>query len=299
MPSSNAFIEVIAQLNWKRVGIHLLITKMHFLGQFYVRYRLNTRLYRQLCTSKHLYSGSKTEEKNFYSDPSNDLQKWLKVPLFREHEKPFEPDKNVIDKVKTLFKPSKIHEIKFLKSVVRPEDYPKENIPEILFIGHSNVGKSSLISAMFGNKLKFGHTKTLNFFQVGNKFNLVDAPGYGINQPATFVPGVESYLKQRPNLQRSFLLIDASIGFNDWDFVAIEMLQEFSRPYALIMTKIDLAPPSRRLNNLVELQQIRDKYSSSLCFPQPFLLSNKTLEGIGYLQAFIAYVTFHITIDGL
>lgn len=241
---------------------------------------------------------------SYYSDPSVPLQQFLKVPLFGENEKPFIPTLEEMKKARKLFCPGVKHEIKFLASFSNASKCPNDEIPEVVFIGQSNVGKSSLIKALFSRvpglmvkvSKKPGHTQMLNFFNVGTKLRLVDVPGYGVRQPKHFVGAVEPYLKTRKNLQRIFLITDGQNGLGNWDMTAIEMLEEFCRPYALVVTKIDLAKPSRQIINLLDLQQIRNKYMSTICFPQPFLVSAVTFEGLGFLQTFVAYVTSNIDI---
>ncbi|KFM82949.1 GTP-binding protein 8, partial [Stegodyphus mimosarum] len=63
------------------------------------------------------------------------------------------------------------------------------------------------------------------------------------------------------------------------------------------MTKIDKAIPSQRLRNMLFLQQIRNKYTSVHCFPQPFMISSITGEGIAYLQAYIAHITGNLCLQ--
>jgi GTP-binding protein len=74
--------------------------------------------------------------------------------------------------------------IKFIKSAVHPEDWPEASLPEVVFAGRSNAGKSSLINALYGAQIakvsgKPGKTRLLNFFSVNDKYILVDTPGYG------------------------------------------------------------------------------------------------------------------------
>uniref|UniRef100_A0A5F8GEY1 GTP binding protein 8 n=1 Tax=Monodelphis domestica TaxID=13616 RepID=A0A5F8GEY1_MONDO len=114
----------------------------------------------------------------------------------------------------------------------------------ICFIGRSNVGKSSLIKALFSLvpevevrvSKKPGHTKKMNFFKVGKYFTLVDMPGYGFKAPKDFVEMVEAYLKERTNLTRTFLLVDSVVGIQKADRIAIEMCEEYALPYVNIQT---------------------------------------------------------------
>ncbi|GIX84340.1 GTP-binding protein 8 [Caerostris extrusa] len=123
-------------------------------------------------------------------------------------------------------------------------------------------------------------------------------PGYGFRHPESFLKAVEGYLKTRKSLKITFLLVDGKVGFQKWDEVALDMLEEFNIPYGLVMTKIDKAIPSQRLRNMLYLQQIRDKYTSVNCFSQPFMVSSITGEGIAYFQAYIAHITGNLLLEG-
>lgn len=251
----------------------------------------------------HVYSDTKKIDPRF-KNPCTELQQYIEVPLFKEGELPFTPSIPDMKESQKIFTPDTDHEIKFLTSAADPDGFPEHNLPEVTFIGRSNVGKSSLLRAIFAKvpglvktSKKPGHTQLVNFFQVGNRLCLVDMPGYGFRQPKCFLTGVEGYLKTRQNLKRTFLLVDGKVGFQRWDEVALEMLEEFAIPYGLVITKIDKAIPSQRLRNLLYLQQVRDKYSSVSCFPQPFMTSSITGEGIAYLQAFIAHITGNLALE--
>lgn len=172
-------------------------------------------------------------------------------------------------------------------------------------MGISNVGKSSLLKAIFFKAPEVtvkvsktpGHTKTLNFFAVGKKLCLVDMPGYGFRQPKDFALFSSQFLSGRKNLKRTFLVMDAEQGFQDYDQDAIEMLETLRSPYALVLTKIDKAKNSAILKNLMFVRELRDQYMSTLCFPQPFLVSSVTREGIAFLQAFIAHMAGLLNVE--
>ena len=110
----------------------------------------------------------------------------------------------------------------FLLSATQPRQYPNVSFPEIAFIGRSNVGKSSLINAIFMKKLAHisntpGKTRQINFFNHGDSMMVVDLPGYGfakISQKEAFQISdlVSQYLTSRENLKKIFVLIDNSLG---------------------------------------------------------------------------------------
>uniref|UniRef100_A0A224YXJ9 GTP-binding protein 8 n=1 Tax=Rhipicephalus zambeziensis TaxID=60191 RepID=A0A224YXJ9_9ACAR len=251
-----------------------------------------------LCRSFSAKQASKKAELP-YINRCNELQKHLQVPLFDKNEAPFEPSVAEMRAAEGLFVSRPNHQLSFITSAVRPEQYPQHDMPEVAIMGISNVGKSSLLKAMFSQapevRVKVsktpGHTKTLNFFAVGKKLCLVDMPGYGFRQPKDFAIFSSQFLSGRKNLKRTFLVMDAEQGFQDYDQDAIEMLETLRSPYALVLTKIDKAKDSIILKNLAFVTELRDKYMSTLCFPQPFLVSSITREGIAFLQAFIAHIT--------
>lgn len=240
-----------------------------------------------------------------FNNPIDELQEYLEVPIFQKDDCPFNPSRDEMVAAEKIFRSTDVHKIKFLASAVNPEDFIPHDLPEVTFIGRSNVGKSSLLRAIFSEVKELhvkiskvpGHTKTINFYGVGNVMCLVDVPGYGYAQPKHFVESVETYLKTRKNLRRTFLLLDGKIGFQSFDEIAIEMLEEFKVPYCVVMTKIDKASLSRRMKNIISLQQIQNKFMSNRCYPQPFLVSSMTGEGIAYLQTFLTYLVGDVKIN--
>src|ERR1022692_2275836 len=112
----------------------------------------------------------------------------------------------------------------FVVSSGKPDTFPSDRLPEIAFLGRSNVGKSSLINALTGQKkLAFtsntpGRTQTINFYRVDGKFYLVDLPGYGYARvPHQIVVEwnklCEQYLEERQPLMLSCLILDARRGW--------------------------------------------------------------------------------------
>ena len=138
----------------------------------------------------------------------------------------------------------------FVTSSGRPADFPADRLPEVAFLGRSNVGKSSLINALLGQKkLAFtsntpGRTQTINFYRVEGGFYFVDLPGYWYARvPQPFVLEwkklIEAYLQDRETLKLSCLILDARRGWMDKDLDLKRWLEFHGRPYLVIATKTD------------------------------------------------------------
>ncbi|XP_052795367.1 GTP-binding protein 8-like isoform X2 [Mya arenaria] len=241
---------------------------------------------------KSVYSGT-----NPVLNPIESLQKFVSVPILPPEMISFSPSAEQISKGQQLFVPSPSHKIQFLKSARLKEHLPDHELPEVAFIGRSNVGKSTLIAALLKeapdayvkSSSNPGHTKLLNFFQVGKRLCLVDMPGYGFNMPKDYVEVVETYLQSRENLKMTFILIDGKVGVNSNDENALIRLSEMPINSCIVLMKIDKVKPALLLKNVMSVR----KYMRSLrqCLPQPFLVSAMTGDGVALLQAFIAHAT--------
>ena len=191
-------------------------------------------------------------------------------------------------KGKELFK----NETTFLRGVNTPDLFPKDLLPEVAFTGRSNVGKSSLINALTGKPIARasstpGRTQEINFFKLGTRFCLVDMPGYGFaNAPVAQVQSwtqlVHFYLRQRRQLKRVFLLIDARHGLKKVDEDIMIMLDRAGVSYQIVLTKADKLKES-------EQQAIFEKTLAQgkehvACYPEIILTSSEKGTGIAELR---------------
>jgi GTP-binding protein len=128
--------------------------------------------------------------------------------------------------------------------------FPSDRLPEIAFLGRSNVGKSSLLNALAGRKgLAFtsntpGRTQTINFYRIEGAFYFVDLPGYGYARvPAEYQRAwkklIEQYLENRETLRLSCLILDGRRGWMDKDLDLKRWLEDRGRAYVVIATKTD------------------------------------------------------------
>ena len=138
----------------------------------------------------------------------------------------------------------------FVVSAAAPGQFPGDGLPEIAFLGRSNVGKSSLINTLLGTKglaftsSKPGCTQTLNFYRIDGGMYFVDLPGYGYarvsrQQTQEWKKLIDSYLTERDTLQFCVLILDARRGWMEMDLDLKRWLEMYGRPYAVVATKTD------------------------------------------------------------
>ena len=175
---------------------------------------------------------------------------------------------------------------KFLATAVKPEQYPDTFIPEIAFVGRSNVGKSSLINCLT-NRTKLartssspGKTATINFYDIEGKYRLVDLPGYGYakvskSEQDRWAKMIETYLSDRYNLVQVVQLVDARHKPTQDDRTMIEWIRSFGYKPVVVATKLDKLKKSQIAGNLTLIYESLNLDEESILFP----FSSETREG--------------------
>ena len=144
----------------------------------------------------------------------------------------------------------KISSARFLKSATRPDDFPRDQRPEIAFCGRSNIGKSSLLNTLTDvrglarTSSSPGRTQTINFFLIDDRIYFVDLPGYGFAKVPKAVKAnwgtmIERYLRHRDQLKLAVMLVDSRMPPTDSDVMMKEWLDHHQIPNAVVLTKID------------------------------------------------------------
>jgi GTP-binding protein len=160
--------------------------------------------------------------------------------------------------------------VKFLRSAVR--DFPPPDRPEVVFVGRSNVGKSSLINMVAGKNIARvskdpGRTRMINYFLLEDKVYLVDVPGYGFARVSkslreSWRDMMENYFSERrDNIKMLFLLIDSVVGMQKLDDQMIEWVKFHNIPFTVVLTKTDKGTQRDISKTLKEVSRLVGKES--------------------------------------
>ncbi len=139
---------------------------------------------------------------------------------------------------------------KFIKSASQKCEFIEDDLNQIAIVGRSNVGKSSLINLLTNNSKMAktsstpGRTRLVNYFNINNKFYLVDLPGYGYHKASKSIADewdrvMNDYLSDNEKLRLVFVLLDSRIGATELDYQMLDYLATHEIPAVIILTKAD------------------------------------------------------------
>ncbi len=176
----------------------------------------------------------------------------------------------------------KIISATFLKSSFKKEQWAQATFPEIAFAGRSNVGKSSIINSLL-NRQKLvktsstpGKTRSINFFEINQKFIFTDLPGYGFARGdkaeiKKWKPMVEEYLSQRETLKAIVHIVDVRRKPNEMEEMLLEWITGNKIPHILVASKADKLSKSAGVKSARTIEKLLGK--------KPLLYSS--LKGTG------------------
>lgn len=184
-----------------------------------------------------------------------------------------------------------------LLAAAATEQFPKTAMPEIAFIGRSNVGKSSLINGLTGRKhlarasVTPGRTQQVVFFDLGHRLMLVDLPGYGhaeapVAEKEKWNNLVQNYLQTRPQLRCVCLLIDARHRVMDNDVVMMKFMDRAAVSYQIVLTKADQVRSVERDTKIQHVSAMLHKHQAAR--PGVYMTSSEKNMGFENLRAFLA-----------
>jgi GTP-binding protein len=188
----------------------------------------------------------------------------------------------------------KITSAEFIKSAVWPPQYPPATMPEIAFVGRSNVGKSSLMNTLVGRKQLAktsqtpGRTQLINFFTVNKSISFVDLPGYGFAKVSRSVKKdwgdmIEAYLRERQNLAMVVFILDIRRDPSNDDLSLRDWLEYYRIPFTAVLTKSDKLSN----NQAIGRKRIIEKLLGANTQKETMLFSAKTQKGREALREII------------
>ena len=169
---------------------------------------------------------------------------------------------------------------KLLQTAVKKEQYPDTLVPEVAFVGRSNVGKSSLINCLT-NRTKLartssspGKTATINFYDIDGNYRLVDLPGYGYAKVSKaeqqrWASMIDTYLSDRFNLVQVIQLVDARHKPTQDDITMLQWIRHFGYTPVVVATKLDKLKKSQIETNLTLIYHTLELDDDCILLPFP------------------------------
>jgi len=164
-----------------------------------------------------------------------------------------------------------IKSVKFIKGIVGDDSILASDIPQIAFVGRSNVGKSSLINTLTSSSASRtssfpGRTQEINIFLVNDSFYLVDLPGYGFARSSGMGREkigelIDSYLFNSIYTQkRVVMIVDANVGMTAKDILMFNELIKYEKDFIIVANKIDKMTQSEYSKKITKIKKITGEY---------------------------------------
>ena len=170
---------------------------------------------------------------------------------------------------------------------------PNADLPECCFVGRSNVGKSSIINAITKTKKLAkisktpGRTQSANLFEINNAINIVDLPGYGYAKVSKNIRDqlsdlIESYITNRENLAKVFVLIDCKVGIKSSDIDFFDLITSSNKNFSIVLTKTDKCSIKFIQSQIASIFTLMKNYQKN--FIKIYASSSKNNNGILDIQ---------------
>lgn len=167
---------------------------------------------------------------------------------------------------------------KFEISAVSPKQYPKNDLPQIVLVGKSNVGKSSFINTMINRKSlartssEPGKTRQINFYNIDEVFYFVDLPGYGYSKMSKQEQDrvgsfIEQYLVKSQNIALVIFLIDIRHNPTENDRLMYDYIIRSELPFIILANKADKVAPTKVESTVKELKKQINPIGDSTMLP--------------------------------
>lgn len=167
---------------------------------------------------------------------------------------------------------------RFEISAVKPAQYPKSGVPEIVLVGKSNVGKSSFINTMINRKKlartssEPGKTRQINFYNIDNNFYFVDLPGYGFSKMSKVEQEqvgkfIEEYLFNRQEIALIIFLVDIRHEPTANDRLMYDYVMRSKLPFIVLANKADKIAPTKVNDYVSNIQKILNPIGDNLFLP--------------------------------
>ena len=167
---------------------------------------------------------------------------------------------------------------KFEISAVSPKQYPKNDLPQIVLVGKSNVGKSSFINTMINRKSlartssEPGKTRQINFYNIDEKFYFVDLPGYGYSKMSKKEQEkvgefIEQYLNKSDKISLVIFLIDIRHSVSENDKLMYNYIISSGHNFMILANKADKIAPTKVTNSVNDLQKQINPIGDAIMLP--------------------------------